>query len=417
MLVLARKFQTFAASAVLAAALLPLPAHAGPADMCGLGGMTTRQKLAQLLMPGVTGAEDMRNAVAREQVGGVFIGSMTRHALLSSGQIGEISASANVPMLVSIDEEGGRVSRIPDLIGQAPSARALAQAKTPEQVRAFAADRGRQLRALGVTADFAPDADVFAGDADTVIGDRSFSGDPHTAAAYAEAYAAGLRDGGILPVVKHFPGHGRASGDSHQGSVTTPDLADLQDFDLVPFRELVGRLGSGTGVMVGHLTVPGLTEPGLPTSLSPATYRLLREGSGYGAAGFDGPVFTDDLSGMKAVSSRYDVPHAVAAALEAGADVALWLSTSQVSAVLDTLEQEVASGAFPIARVEASVRRVLAAKGVRAGACGLEQGRPAAPEAPAEDSEEPEEPTGDEDTPQEAPAADELPTEDAQPAE
>ncbi|ADG99253.1 glycoside hydrolase family 3 domain protein [Segniliparus rotundus DSM 44985] len=411
---LAHKFHALAASAALAAAaLVPLPAHADPAGSCALGGMTTRQKLAQLLMPGVTGAQDMRDVVAREQVGGVFIGSMTSHALLSSGQIGEISASAGAPLLVSIDEEGGRVSRIPDLIGQAPSARTLAQTKTPEQVRAFAADRGRQLRALGVTADFAPDADVFAGDADTVIGDRSFSGDPHTAAEYAEAYAQGLRDGGVLPVVKHFPGHGRASGDSHQGSVTTPDLADLQDFDLVPFREIVGRLGSGTAVMVGHLTVPGLTEPGLPTSLSPATYRLLREGSGYGAAGFDGLVFTDDLSGMKAVSSRYDVPHAVAAALEAGADVALWLSTSQVSAVLDTLEHEVASGAFPIARVEASVGRVLAAKGVRAGTCGVGQARPAAPEEPGHDPELTDEPTEDED----APAADEAPAEDARPVE
>ncbi|EFV11977.1 glycoside hydrolase family 3 N-terminal domain-containing protein [Segniliparus rugosus] len=406
------KLQALAASLALAAsALLPVPAHADPSTPCQdpVGAMTTRQKLAQLLMPGVTGADDLQSVVAREQVGGVFIGSMTSHALLSGGQLDSISRSARVPLLVSIDEEGGRVSRIPDLIGQAPSARVLAQTKTPDQVRAFAADRGRKLRGLGVTVDFAPDADVFAGDANTVIGDRSFSGDPHVAAQYADAYAQGLRDGGVLPVIKHFPGHGRASGDSHQGSVTTPPLAELQDFDLIPFRELVGQLGAGTGVMVGHLTVPGLTEPGLPTSLSPATYRLLRDGSGYGAAGFGGLIFTDDLSGMKAVSARFDVPHAVAAALEAGADVALWLSTAQVPVVLDTLEQDVASGAFPIARVEASVRRVLAAKGVATGGCAP---APTPLEEPKQDEEGTEAPAE-----HEPPSGEEPPAEDEQPEE
>lgn len=406
----AKKLCAAAASAVIAAAgLLAVPAQADPADSCQgpLGSMTTRQKLAQLLMPGVTGADDARGVVSREQVGGVFIGSMTNHSLLG-GDIGSIAGSARAGLLVSIDEEGGRVSRIPDLIGQAPPARALAQTKTPEHVRSFAADRGRKLRALGITVDFAPDADVFAGDADSVIGDRSFSGDPRVAAQYAESYAEGLRDGGVLPVIKHFPGHGRASGDSHQGTVTTPALAELQDVDLVPFRDIVGKLGAGTGVMIGHLTVPGLTEPGLPTSLSPATYRLLRDGAGYGAAGFDGPIFTDDLSGMKAVSARFDVPHAVAAALEAGADVALWLSTSQVSAVLDTLEQEVASGSFPIARVEASVRRVLAAKGIAADSCRAPAGT-AAQNRPADEEDGPPEADG--------PAEEAGPGEDAQPAE
>ena len=120
---------------------------------------------------------------------------------------------------------------------------------------------------------------------------------------YAGAYARGLRDAGLLPVLKHFPGHGHGSGDSHTGSVTTPPIADLQTTDLVPYRTLTAQLP--VGVMVGHMEVPGLTGSD-PASLSPAAYALLRSGD-YGGPPFNGPVFTDDLSSMQAISDRFGV--------------------------------------------------------------------------------------------------------------
>ena len=134
----------------------------------------------------------------------------------------------------------------------------------------------------------------------------------------------------------------------------TPPLDQLQTVDLVPFRELIG---SGAAVMVGHLDVPGLTAPEVPASISPAAMSLLRDGTGYGAAPFDGVIFTDDLSGMAAITDRLGIEAAVEAALAAGADNALWISTSAVSSVLDRLEQAVANGTLPPARVDASVLR------------------------------------------------------------
>ena len=210
------------------------------------------------------------------------------------------------------------------------------------------------MRDLGITVDFAPVVDVTDEPDDTVIGDRSFGSDPARVTEYAGAYAQGLRDAGLLPVLKHFPGHGHGSGDSHTGGVTTPPLAQLQNDDLVPYRTLTTE--APVAVMVGHLQVPGLTGSD-PASLSPAAFDLLR-GGGYGGPPFDGPVFTDDLSSMAAITDRYGVAEAVLRALQAGADVALWVTTDEVPAVLDRLEKAVNAGELTLPAVDASVLRV-----------------------------------------------------------
>ena len=192
-----------------------------------------------------------------------------------------------------------------------------------------------------------------------MIGDRSFSNDPAVVTTYAGEYARGLRDAGVLPVLKHFPGHGRASGDSHTGGVTTPSLDALKSFDLVPYRTLATQ--APVGVMVGHMQVPGLTGND-PASLSRAAVDLLRSGTGYGGQPFSGPVFTDDLSSMKAITDRYSVSEAVLKALQAGADTALWITTAEVPNVLDHLEAAVANKELSIDNINASVRRMAVAK-------------------------------------------------------
>ena len=325
-----------------------------------LAKFTQRQKLAQLLTVGVTGGADALETVQSEQVGGIFVGGWTDKTMLTDGEVERIQTAAIVPMMVTIDEEGGRVSRVADLIGAAPSARDTAQQMTPEQFYEVTVTRGRKLKDLGVTVDFAPDVDVSSQPDDSVIGDRSFSDDPQVVTRYADAYIRAMNEIGLGSVMKHFPGHGSGSGDSHTGAVRTPPLEQLQSVDLVPFRELDG---SGAAVMVGHLDVPGLTAPEVPASISPAVMSLLRDGTGYSAAPFTGVIFTDDLSGMAAITDRLGIEAAVEAALVAGADNALWISTSAVSSVLDRLEQAVANGTLPPARVDASVLRNGAYKG------------------------------------------------------
>ena len=351
---------TSVASSTTAAPVAARPA----APACGdgpalLAGMSTRDKLAQLLMVGVTGAADARAVVDGHHVGGIFIGSWTDLSMLSDGSLADIASAGPLPLAVSVDEEGGRVSRLAGLIDSQPSARVLAASHTPDEVYHIALARGQAMRKLGITIDFAPVVDVTDAPDDTVIGDRSFGADPTAVTDYAGAYARGLRDAGLLPVLKHFPGHGHGSGDSHTGGVVPPPIADLQNNDLVPYRTLAAQ--GRVGVMVGHLQVPGLTDSEA-ASLSPAAYALLRSGD-YGGPPFSGPVFTDDLSGMKAVSDQFGVAEAALRGLQAGADTALWVTTDQVPAVLDRLEKALAAGELTMSGVDTSVLRMAAVKG------------------------------------------------------
>jgi beta-N-acetylhexosaminidase len=348
----------------------PIQVPAAPAPpACGdgtamLAAMSTRDKLAQTLMVGVRNGADARAVVGTYHVGGIMIGSWTDLSMLSDGTINDISNMGPVPLAVSVDEEGGRVSRLSSLIGAIPPARTLAQTKTPDEVYQIALTRGRQMRGMGITVDFAPVVDVSDQGANTVIGDRSFSNDPATVTAYAGAFARGLRDAGVLPVLKHFPGHGHGSGDSHTaGVVTTPPLSELMQSDLVPYQTLTAE--APVGVMMGHLEVPGLTGD-QPASLSAAAVNLLRSG-GYGGPGFNGPVFSDDLSSMAAISSRYGVAEAVLRTLQAGVDVALWITTDEVPAVLDRLEKAVNGGELSMPAVEGSILRMAKGPSARCG--------------------------------------------------
>ena len=335
------------------------PACGDPAAI--LSSMSARDKLAQLLMVGVRSGDDAQAVVANNHVGGIFIGSWTDLSMLTNGMVKNLSASTALPVAVSVDEEGGRVSRLSKQIGVAPSAKKLAQTLTPQEVYGVALDRGHRMRGLGITVDFAPVVDVTQDADDTVIGDRSFGSDPTKVTEYAGAYARGLHDAEVMPVLKHFPGHGHGSGDSHTGGVVTPPLSQLQTDDLVPYRKLVNAVAP-QGVMVGHLQVPELTGTD-PASLSRAAVQLLRTGTGYNGPAFDGPVFTDDLSSMAAIKDRYSVPDAVLRALQAGNDVALWVTTDEVPAVLDRLEKAVAAGELTMPNVDASVLRIAKFKG------------------------------------------------------
>lgn len=339
--------------------------HLGPdrlprcADV--VAAMAPRDRLAQRLMVGVDAADPRGAAedVRATQVGGVFLGGNAT-ALLTDQALRGVQAMSRIPLAVAVDDEGGRVQRLDDLDGELPSARAMARNRTPAQVRELGEQRGREQRARGITMNLAPTVDVTGRSA--AIGDRAFADDPATVGAYAGAFAEGQRAAGVYTVLKHFPGHGRAAGDSHAGRVTTPPLADMRTTDLRPYAELLGPGGAladgRTGVLVGHLDVPGLTED-LPSSLTPAVYALLRD-----EIGFDGLVLTDDLGAMDAITDEFTLPEAVERALAAGADMALWSSGGRITPVLDRLEQALAAGRLDATAHEAAVARILAAKTV-----------------------------------------------------
>lgn len=252
------------------------------------------------------------------------------------------------PAVVAVDEEGGRVSRLRGLLGDLPAFAAFGAADDTT-TRARFTQLGADLGALGITMDMAPVADVTMGPGDPTIGDRSASTDPAVAARTVVAAGRGLLDGGTVPVLKHFPGHGSVGTDSHLGlPVQAAGLDALQACDLVPFR--AGVAAGIPVVMVGHLDVTAL-DPGVPASLSPAAYRLLRED-----LAFDGVAVTDALD-MGAVPVGSPGEEAVRA-LAAGAD--LVLMPRDVGAAHAAVVAAVQSGALPRERLEEAATRVVA---------------------------------------------------------
>jgi beta-N-acetylhexosaminidase len=313
-----------------------------------------RRAAAATLAVGVTGFDDAAAAVDAG-VRHLFIGSTTDQSMLNgqgdpARSLAALQERAGGDLTVSVDEEGGQVQRLAGIIGELPSAREMAATMTPEEVGARFADHGRKMHDLGITMDFAPDIDLDGGQnvSDNAIGDRAYSADPEVVVRYAGAAVDGLQQAGITPVIKHFPGHGHATGDSHAGTVSTPPLDQL-DADLQPFRELASR--DGVAVMVGHMQVPGLdTADGAvqgattPSSLNPAAYGLLRTAVPGGGIGFTGTVFTDDLTGMQAITDLHSGPEAVVAALLAGADVPLTSTAADVQGSIDAIVAAVSDG-------------------------------------------------------------------------
>lgn len=315
-----------------------------------------RAQAASLMMVGVGNFDEALEAL-NQGVGGIFIGSWTDDALLTEPgrNIAALREIVGRDFSVSIDFEGGRVQRATHLLGDFPAPRVMAQTMTPGQVEDLAEILGTGLAAHGVTVDFAPVVDVDAWGL-PVVGDRSFSDNPEIAATYATAFAKGLETAGIKPVFKHFPGHGRASGDSHLQDVVTPHLEEMKTYDLVPYGTALAETDGA--VMVGHMIVPGLGTDGVPSTLDPATYELLRSGDYPGGVPYDGVVYTDDLSGMSAISAMMSPPEAVLASLKAGADQALWIHYGSLNAAIDRVDAAVTSGEYPKEQMLDSALRV-----------------------------------------------------------
>lgn len=226
--------------------------------------------------------------------------------------------------LILMDQEGGRVQRlIPPHWRFAPSMAEFGElyARSPERAaKALKTNMnliGRELNALGIDVDCAPVMDVPVPGAHDVIGDRAFSTDPAVVSAMAPHACEGLRDGGVVPVIKHLPGHGRAFADSHEElPVVSDGLAELKETDFVPFTELCAAPNQGVCFgMTAHVVYKSI-DPEHPATMSKAVIGDIMRGE----IGFRGLLMSDDL-GMKALAGPFD--ERAAAALEAGCDVVL----------------------------------------------------------------------------------------------
>ncbi|HEX6673652.1 MAG TPA: glycoside hydrolase family 3 N-terminal domain-containing protein [Actinomycetes bacterium] len=312
--------------------------------------------------------EDEVGSVAPEVAagaGGVLLfGAHAPAGLASSLARLARGAPGGIPPFVTVDEEGGTVQRMANLVGRIPSARQMAATMTPAEIQRLALRLGRRMKAVGVTMDLAPVLDLDGGQGPSAanpVGTRSFSPIEQTASAAGLAFAAGLRAAGVVPVAKHFPGLGGASGNTDLRPAATLPWRSLQANGLLPFAAAV-RAGV-PAVMVANATVPGLTN--LPASISPAVITgVLRN-----RLGFAGLVLTDSLSAVALGAAGYSVPRASVAALRAGADMVVFNADedrvpSLTRQTVQAIVAAVGSGALPRSRLENAVWHILNAKQV-----------------------------------------------------
>ena len=309
---------------------------------------------ASVLMPPVTNYDDAK-AKLEAGVGGIFIPSWADPNLLQEEgrDINALRQEVGRDFEVSIDFEGGRVQRFSDVLGEYPSPQQMAAERSPQEVEQLAHEIGTSLKAHGINVDFAPVLDV-DGNGLEVVGDRSFSTDPVQAGEYGAAFARGLDSAGVKAVFKHFPGHGRASGDTHLAEAVTPPLEELEGHEFIPFKTALPQ-ASNTALMMGHLAVPGLGDGQTPASILPEAYGLARETLQY-----DGPIYTDDIGGMKAIADSLPLADAVVASLNAGADMPLWSTEGDINAVIDAVVGAVDQGRLPLERLADAARHVSA---------------------------------------------------------
>lgn len=327
---------------------------APPTTPCRPAPLETRA--ATVLVVGIGNATTADDPLAAEVaalgVGGVLmLGANVVDGAQVRALIDGLRRQSPHGLLVSVDEEGGRVSRLRPIIGPTPSARALGQRPLAE-ITAVAAERGAALGDLGFDLILAPVVDADGGAGGAAIGDRSFAATPAQAGARAAAFTEGLARAGVMAVAKHFPGQGELA-DSHDGPVVFESpLDEVEEAAASGFRPV---LEEGVGaVMMSHVTFPSLGP--LPASMEPAAYRLLR------SLGFDGVALTDAVN-MSAIGGQWSLPEATVMVLAAGGDLVLATPGGQALAMRDAVVAAVADGRLPEARLDEAVGRVLELRG------------------------------------------------------
>jgi len=322
--------------------LASAPTHPGQLLFVGFPGYDVPEDLAALVRAGRVGGVILfkRNVRDPEQVRRV---------------VGELHALApdDAPLVVALDQEGGRVQRLRAPWTEWPPMRALGQ-RSPQETARFARALAVELRDCGFDLDFAPVVDVDSNPDNPVIGDRSFGGTPELVSAHAAAFIEALQDEGVAACAKHFPGHGDTDLDSHLALPKLDlDLARLREIELPPFRAAVEA--GVASVMTAHVLFPRLDDK-RPATLSPDVMQILR-----GELGYDGLVFSDDIE-MRAMADHWSSHACSIGVLEAGVDSILVCSKADLrDEVLGHLE------AAPDALLEAPLRRMQAFKECFAG--------------------------------------------------
>ncbi|MPZ62802.1 MAG: beta-N-acetylhexosaminidase [Propionibacteriales bacterium] len=316
--------------------------------------MSLEEKAGQVIVARYTGTSAPVDLVSTYHLGGVIVMSenvTTVEAVRRSNQALQAADDREWPLFIGVDQEGGLVDRLESPITPFPSLMTYGAAGRRDLAREAARASGTELRAAGFTVVFAPDADVTIGPGDPTIGSRSAGSDPDRVSAVVTAAVRGYRESGIAPVVKHFPGHGSVTTDSHLGlPVQGASLPQLRRRDLEPFAAAIET--RAPAAMIGHLAVRTLDDDTPATLSRPVVTGLLRD-----RLGFDGLTITDSME-MGAIIEGYGTGAAAVRALQAGNDVVLM--PADTAAAHGAIVDAVQDGRLSERRLDEAAARVVA---------------------------------------------------------
>ena len=331
--------------------------------------MTLEEKLGQLFMPGISGqtmTDELRALIQDNHLGGVLLfggrnvmGRTQTAELTQALQDAATTSGARVPLLISIDQEGGIGSHVNMLTGGVDTVGnlALGASQRLEDTYDSYAIMAQDLRAYGINMDLGPVLDVLLNKDNTMNHIRSFGADPEAVAARGEQAVRGLQDNGVAACIKHYPGKGDTPVDSHHAApVTDEDRATLEATILLPFRRAIDA--GADSVMLNHEIYSALDPDVVATVSGPIISGLLKKDMG-----FEGLIITDSIT-MGGVTKTMDKVDAAYLSIKAGADMVLFAGDAPDSYEdsIARLKQEVASGGLSMERVDEAVLRILRVK-------------------------------------------------------
>jgi beta-N-acetylhexosaminidase len=325
--------------------------------------MTLDQKLGQMVIVEFYGSAlspDLQQMLQADHVSGVLIENKNGNAQDRTQLVAlnkAMQGSADIPLFISTDYEGGVVNELRRITGERPSDATIGATGNPQLAYDAGHNAATTLTALGLNVNFMPIVDVLTNPKNPGLPERTFGNDPTLVTKMGRAYLKGLTAGGVVGCLKHFPGLGSANLDPHLSLPTmNRSIATLNASDLVPYRTMIGE-GIVPMVMVTHILNPQL-DPRLPTSLSPEVVtNLLRK-----QLNFKGVIISDTLW-MGGISNTYSLAQAAVLAVKAGTDLLLGpRGLADTQRMLAGLRQAVATGQISTAQIDASVSRIIALK-------------------------------------------------------
>lgn len=325
--------------------------------------MDLDEKIGQLIMCGIEGTslnENDKSLIRDYHIGGVILFGHNiqsfDQAVNFTNAIKDENSNNKIPLFISVDEEGGTVSRMPSQFKKVPSAKILAARNDEKFIYDVFSVIGEEVSSIGINMDYAPVLDINSNPNNTVIGSRAFGKDADIVSKMGISAMNGLKKSNVIPVVKHFPGHGDTSMDSHINlPIVYKTKEELENFEFIPFKKTIEN--GCDAVMVSHILLNKIDADN-PASFSKVIINdILRKDMN-----FNGVIITDDMT-MGAIIENYSLVDACVNSIKAGSDIVMiCCGYENIKQVFDSLKKSVEDNIISMDRIDESVYRILTLK-------------------------------------------------------